>query len=463
MKTLGVSGSIRSREVYTDYISQRACEVNDLREYISDIDAYQNSHFPIANSDILSGVVLLAMKKLGAEVDYFPLVKLFPRREKRVAYTPGKTLDMELALTDTLALNEEKLVELMEGITSADGIVLVSPVYFGDRSSVANKLLQISGIHDLLQDKVFGAVAVGAKRNGGQETTVIYSLLEALNQNALVVGNGPPTSQYGGTAVGGKKGSVINDLWGLETSFGTGTRVAHVGEIVNKGRHRRLGRPVRVVVLVTTDDTKQTLHSFLEDYLYRAHDYLPNVEFRVDYVLNSTIYRCLGCDTCPYDGSLSPRQKPTKKNHAHCIIQNPEDAMERIHDLLLYADGIIIAGLNVKQHDQLVYRYQVLIERTRYIRRNHFELTDKLLTAFSLTQVGARINSLHPMKTVTSYVRHNCIVHKPIEVSTYDDEVLDDGMNDLIHFVQSAEIIAAGKEIAKSLVTEYAIKGIGGY
>jgi hypothetical protein len=137
--------------------------------------------------------------------------------------------------------------------------------------------------------------------------------------------------------------------------------------------------------------------------------------------------------------------------------------MAKIHDKLLDADGIIIAGLNVKNHNELVYRYQVLIERTRYIRRNNFELTDKLLTAFSLNQVGEKINSLHSLKTITSYLRHNTIIHKPIEAFIYDDNVLDDGMDDFSNFVKYARIIASGKNNLKPLLTEYKEEGIGGY
>jgi multimeric flavodoxin WrbA len=463
MKTLVISGSIRSRESSTNYIFKRVPELKNLEEYISDIEAYQTANGPISNADILSGASLLAMKNLGAEIDYFPLMKLFPRKEKRVAYTAGDDLDAELALTDTLSLNKVELEHFMERMTAADGIVLVSPVYFGDRSSVANKLLQLSGINNLLHDKVFGCVSVGAKRNGGQETTIIYSLFEALNQNALIVGNGPPTSQYGGTAVGGKKGTVIKDSWGLETAFGTGTRVAHVSEIMKEGLNSSLGRPVRILVLLAMDDNKGILYSFLEDFLKRVQDHLPDVEFRLENILKKTIYRCLGCDSCPADGPLPTGQRPTKEHHSHCIIKNPEDAMEQIQEMLLEADGIIIAGLNVKQHDQLVYRYQALTERTRYIRRDHFELTDKLITAFSLSQVGARINSLHSLKTVTSYIRHNTIIHKPIEAVSYEGKILEDGMEDMIHFVRSVQINEVGKQTVKPIIPEYTTKGIGGY
>ena len=48
----------------------------------------------------------------------------------------------------------------------------------------------------------------------------------------LVVGNGPPTSQFGGTAVGGNIGTMENDYFGIMTSQGTGLRVAETAEIL---------------------------------------------------------------------------------------------------------------------------------------------------------------------------------------------------------------------------------------
>jgi multimeric flavodoxin WrbA len=463
MKNLVISGSIRSRKANSKYIFDCAHKSDNLEEYISRIKSYQKSNTCISNSDILAGAILIAMKKCGTHIDYFPLIKLFPKREQEVAFTGDKRIDSEIALTDTLALSRQQFKNFQDRVLTSDGIVLVSPVYFGDRSSVANKLLQLSGIHNFMKDKVFGSVSVGAKRNGGQETTIIYNLIEALNQNALVVGNGPPTSQYGGTAVGGKKGSVVDDNWGLETSFGTGTRVAYTSKLLAKGKQKRLNRAVRILIIITMDDTKQTLHSFLKEYISQAAKNFNNVEIIIENILSATIYRCLGCDACPSNGKQPVGQLPTKKEHGRCIIKNSEDAMAKIHDKLLDADGIIIAGLNVKNHNELVYRYQVLIERTRYIRRNNFELTDKLLTAFSLNQVGEKINSLHSLKTITSYLRHNTIIHKPIEAFIYDDNVLDDGMDDFSNFVKYARIIASGKNNLKPLLTEYKEEGIGGY
>ena len=143
----------------------------------------------------------------------------------------------ELAYVDTLSIVEEKLEELYTKIAEADGVILSTPVYFGDRSSVANKFLQVTARKNLLQNKIFGVASVGAKRNGGQETCNIYSMIETLNQGALVVGNGPPTSQYGGTAVGGDQGHVLEDESGIDTAFGVGMKVAHVSEMYSKEKH----------------------------------------------------------------------------------------------------------------------------------------------------------------------------------------------------------------------------------
>lgn len=345
-----------------------------------------------------------------------------------------------------------------------DGLVLVTPVYFGDRSSVANKFLQISGMHDLIKDKVFGAVAVGAKRNGGQETTVIYCLLEALSQGCLAVGNGPPTSQYGGTAIGGHKGTVIEDDWGLQTACGTGKRVAWISQLVSEGRKHKDDLPVRILILVTMENDKSLLFNFIKKTLNNIQSQLSSlVNFRLVNVLDSTIYRCFGCDSCPAEGKREPGQTANDPQHSKCIIQNPEDGMHELRMEMLNSDGIIIAGLNVKAHKRLIYRYQVLIERTRFIRRNHFELSDKLLTAFSLNDVGARINNLHDIKTITSYIRHNVVISHPIEAFLVKGQTLEDGTQDFLNFIRWTAILKKGREVIPARATVYSTQGIGGY
>ena len=463
MKTLVICGSIRSRENRLDILENMVREKGNLSDYLQAVSGgFKASNVP-CNCDILAGVCYLAMMDAGSDVELYSLTRLFPHREAKVSYDENRIIDTDITTTDTLSLNPDELELFFCKIKSADGILLITPVYFGDRSSVANKLLQLSGIHDLLKGKVFGAVAVGAKRNGGQETTIIYCLLEALSQGALVVGNGPPTSQYGGTAVGGFKGTVLNDDWGLCTAYGTGTRVAQVANLIRSGTESDQKPPIHILVLVSMDDESGLLQSFLSGYLAKLSLEHTNVCFKLKNILDLTIYRCLGCKDCPPDGKFSLDHVPTPGEHAHCIIKNKDDAMEEIHDDLLSSDAIIVAGLNVKEHKHLVYRYQVLIERTRYIRRNNFELANKSITSFTLNQVGARINSLHEVKTVTSYIRHNSIIHKPIEAFILDGKVMDDGMEDMKSFIREVEYLAKGISIAGRIPAEYATKGIGGY
>jgi len=463
MKTLVLTGSIRSQQKRLERLYRIAEDVDTIPEYTAHVGELLKNDDRICNSDILTGTVMMAMNNMGADVEFMSLTSLFPKRENGALITDGNIIDNELALTDTLTINRDRLTEFMDSINAADGVVLVTPVYFGDRSSVANKLLQISGIHDLLRGKVFGACAVGAKRNGGQETTVIYCLMEALSQNAIAVGNGPPTSQYGGTAVGGHRGTVNKDLWGLETTYGTGVRVSHVSNIMTQIKPKLMHRPVRILVLVTMDDSQGILQDFLKSYLSRAEAFLHNIEFKIHNVLERTIYRCLGCDSCPAEGRHPKGEIPTPENHGKCVINNDQDALEEIHNEFLEADAVILAGLNVKRHHHLIYRYQAMMERTRCIRRNNFELTDKMMTALTLNQVGARVNSLHSIKMVTSYIRHNSILGKPIEVFMHDDKVIDDGMDDLLSFARTAEAVTRGKQMVEPMEVEYTTAGIGGY
>ena len=464
MKTLVLSGSIRSSNKSLNYVSKIVEEVNDLTEYIACLKAYikiqKNS---ICNSDFIAGVAMLSMRLAGADIDHFSLPRLFPHQESKVEYNLNSIIDPHLTNVDTLSLDSSELQSMLNKIFYADGIILSTPVYFGDRSSVANKVLQISGMKNFLKGKVFGTIAVGAKRNGGQETTIVNCLMEALNQNAIFVGNGPPTSQYGGTVVGGHKGTGSNDEWGLTTVFGTGQRVSHVSNLIKQGKECFQKRVVKILLLVTMDIKSGALIHFLEKILTKVKDKIENVEFELYNVLNKTIYRCLGCNTCPDSNKQPDNVVATIDDHSFCIIKNPEDGINDIHEKLLDSDGLVIAGLNVKEHSDLIYRYQVLVERTRFIRRNNFELTDMPMTAFTLTQVGSRINSFHSVKTVTSYIRHNSIMVKPIEAFVNGDEVIEDGSDDLINFVRWTQVIASGREKSPRPLTQYSTEGIGGY
>lgn len=127
--------------------------------------------------------------------------------------------------------------EISEKLADVDGIILGSPVYFGGVTSQMKMFMDRSRplrASFKLRDKVCGAIAVGASRNGGQETTISSMHEFLLIQDAIIVGDGAPAAHYGGTGVGGPVGSTQNDDVGMETSKNLGKRVAELAKRLNE-------------------------------------------------------------------------------------------------------------------------------------------------------------------------------------------------------------------------------------
>ncbi len=137
--------------------------------------------------------------------------------------------------------------------------------------------------------------------------------------------------------------------------------------------------------------------------------------------------------------------------------------MHAVQKELIQADAVLVAGLNGQDANDITYRYQVLVERTRYIRRDNFELTNKLFGSLTLHEVGAQSNSLHFAKTVTSYIRHNVPMAKPVDVYTHNDTILEDGKQSFYSFLQQAKILKTGRNTLAVETPQYITTGIGGY
>ena len=442
MRVLTLCGSIRAHTSQHDAVMELAHTKGSVSEFIRKGKSLVRTGLILSNSEILAAATMKGVYSKGADIEYFPLVVLFHHKESSVLdlrrrSSKENAVD-ELAYVDTLSIVEEKLEELCAKIVEADGVILSTPVYFGDRSSVANKFLQVTARKTLLQNKIFGVASVGAKRNGGQETCNIYSMIETLNQGALVVGNGPPTSQYGGTAIGGNPGDVLGDESGIDTAFGVGMKVAHVSEMYSKEKHPASHVRIRVDILVTMDTSERFLAKYLKDLTIRTAKTTPWVEFVIHELIDSTIYRCLGCTICPVPPGDS--EKTTM-----CTIKDPEDCLEKLRESLRGSDCAVIAGLNILDYEKIIFRYQVLTERMRYIRRSSFELTDLLITGLCYNQFGATANSIHSIKTLTSYIRHNTTFYKPIDIFEYEGKVLNDGMDSLVELCNAARRMKAGK------------------
>jgi len=127
----------------------------------------------------------------------------------------------------------DDMPEIISKIQEAEGLIIGSPVYFGNVSSQIKIFMDRSRplrADFKLKDKVGGAIAVGASRNGGQETTIAAIHEFLLIHDAIVVGDGAPFAHYGGTGSAEPAGDVKTDEMGVETSKNLGKRVAELAK-----------------------------------------------------------------------------------------------------------------------------------------------------------------------------------------------------------------------------------------
>lgn len=132
---------------------------------------------------------------------------------------------------------EDDMVKILEKVENADGLIIGSPVYFGTMTAQLKMFVDRSRplrSRFALSQTVAGAIAVGASRNGGQETTIstIHEFL--FIQDAIVVGDGAPTAHYGGTGHGGDIHDCETDEFGLNTAKNLGKRVTELAIKLNK-------------------------------------------------------------------------------------------------------------------------------------------------------------------------------------------------------------------------------------
>lgn len=451
-KVIGFSGSIRSNYKHIQELEGLIRKASSKK----DLDAWLGT-MPVtySNTDISIAYALLGAKEAGASIKFISLLKMFKHVDEKI-FTDSKyhehVISNDIENIDTLSIGERERDSLMDEVQSADGIILGSPVYFGDRSSVANKLLQLTNKKRLLRGKAFGCVSVGAKRNGGQETTIIYLLYEALMQNAVVVGNGPKTSQYGGTAFAGDPHKILKDDFGIETCYNTGKRVANLAAILKNGKDCNKKTALNITVLLTMDMRNKEYETIVKDYFSK---YSNNCNIDIINLTDYNFYRCVACSICP-----SPAIKELNKNKEtsyNCIVQTKKDSMKSLYEILLKSDCLVIAGVN--SSNNLLYRYQAFMERTRFIRRGDFELTNTPIVGLLINEAGSINNPLHNLKVLTSYIRHNTFVMKPIEIVYHNGvKILQ---NDFWECIEMLKFIKNGRQLVGSITVSYEATGYG--
>jgi multimeric flavodoxin WrbA len=111
------------------------------------------------------------------------------------------------------------------------GILVGTPVYFGDMSSLAKAFLDhciaLRKGGFAMAGKVAGVLAVGGARNGGQELTIQSVQAVLMCHEMVIVGDGRPTAHRGAT-LWNQGDDISGDEFGLKTARNLGRRVAEV-------------------------------------------------------------------------------------------------------------------------------------------------------------------------------------------------------------------------------------------
>ena len=349
----------------------------------------------LSNSEVCLAAALWGAVSEGAEIDFQSLSVYFP--------ASGGPRNLE---------------DLKARIEAADAILLATPVYFGDRSSVSQMFIDLlrndAEMRRAVEGKVYAGLAVGAKRNGGQETTLIYQMLDLLNLGMLAVGNDSvTTSQYGGTGHAGDIGQMADDREGLKTCLGTGRRVVRVAKILLAAGKCELKDDLSVGLWELQDDRQGTLASVARA---AARPAPANTRFVFTEFSAESIRPCNACDICPVRVGADEEYR--------CLVRGEEDAMRKMHVGMLAADVIVPALYSPRDRSGLRSVYQQFMERTRYLRRGDYVFTDRLVIPFVLSDVGVN-DSMH-MRLITSFIRHHTVMCRPLVGLVHEGKLLNE-------------------------------------
>ncbi len=330
----------------------------------------------------------------------------------------------------------KNIEELRQKLIEADGLLVSGPVYFGDRGSLAESLVDLirndSDLRQKLEGKLYGGIAVGAKRNGGQETTLIYQMLDFINLGMPSVGNdSDTTAQYGGTGHAGDVGTMHKDKYGLNTSMGTGRRMASL--LKRLGYGTEIQGPLKPLFLILQDrggEAERHLQTLLQSHAGSLKPTVLNVA-------GKRVLRCLACDVCPTHIDVD--------NVYRCIISSTQDDMKVFHDLLLDHDAIVPVVYSSKDRSGVVSNYQNFIERTRYLRRGDYIFSNQVVAPLVFEELGSREN--YHIRMMTSMIRHHTVMTRPIIAHLQEGRCLNQEQvnEDFVEFLEQTRIYAGAR------------------
>lgn len=417
MIVLGISASLRNKRFsYKNELVEDLKQIKDLEE----LNKFVKKQIKITFSDIDK----LNKKDLSFEDKYKQLKKYKGNRglsnsETALVYALWNSLQEKNIEIDYLSLsnifeseNSEKLDHFKKKFLNCNALLLSGPVYFGDRGSLTQRMIEfLNSDKECIEHAkkiLYAGLAVGAKRNGGQETTLIFQALDFLNMGCKVIGNGhDTTAQYGGTVVAGDIGKAVDDNYGIKTALSTGKNIGEVLNNINLNEDvskKILKEPHKCSIFVLQDNKDEECSKVINSVLKNYKN--ENIKFKVFKVFKEEVHKCIACDICPISYEESEKYR--------CIINNREDFFKKHHNEIVDCDSFIFAAYSGTNFINIKTNYQQFIERTRYLRRDNYLFGRKLVSSFILSEVNSNRN-LH-IRILTSLIRHHNILFKPILV-----------------------------------------------
>ena len=331
MIVLGISASLRNKR-----FSYKNELVKDLKaiKSLEELNNFIKHQIKITFSEIEK----INKKNLSFEDKYKELKKYKGNRglsnsETALVYALWQALQEKNIEIEYLSLSkifenetESNLEKFKKKFLKCNALLLSGPVYFGDRGSLTQRMIEFIGSDKECMDHakkiLYAGLAVGAKRNGGQETTLIFQILDFLNMGCKVVGNGhDTTAQYGGTLVAGDIGKLGEDTYGIKTALSTGKNISEILKSSNfekNVKNIKLNKKHKCNIFVLQDNKNEECSKILENLVKNQKN--KNFEFKIFKVFKEEVHKCIACDVCPisYD----------KANIYRCIINNKNDFLK---------------------------------------------------------------------------------------------------------------------------------------
>ena len=127
---------------------------------------------------------------------------------------------------------------VMDRMEKTDAIIVATPTYFASVSgrikNLMDRTLSLRRRKFALDNKVGGAITVGASRNGGQEFACLQVHNWMFLHGMIVVADSRPTAHFGGIGVCPRGADPAEDKDGVQTSENLGRKVAEVVRLIRK-------------------------------------------------------------------------------------------------------------------------------------------------------------------------------------------------------------------------------------